>query len=292
MNIGLGTASFGTSISPEKSFEIMDVFVRHGGRVMDTANNYAFWNGAGGESETVIGQWLQNIERSKVEIHTKIGYQPIEAGNPSTFEGLSKENIERALEKSLSRLQTDYVDVLYAHVDDTSTSLEETWSTFTTVINEGYAKKLGISNYRAPRIRELCAVITANDLAPISYAQYRYTIIEPKEDADFGVQVCFTQPVRKVLASLCGDVKIVAYSPLLEGTFEPDNQLPDNYQTEENDLAVERLRSEASSLSVSPSALVLRRIADQAIMPLTMTGKLSRLESNLFLFSGDVETKH
>jgi aryl-alcohol dehydrogenase-like predicted oxidoreductase len=284
VNLGLGTASFGTSISPEKSFEIMDAFVGRGGRVIDTANNYAFWNGAGGESETVIGQWLQNAERSKIEIHTKIGYQPIEDGNTITYEGLGKKSIERAFEKSLSRLRTDYVDVLYAHVDDTSTSLEETWATLTSIVNEGYAVKLGISNYHPPRIEELRDVITRNGFTPISYAQYRYTIIDPREDADFGIQVCLTQAVKRALSIIGDDVTLVAYSPLLDGAFEPEKQLPDKYHTEENDLAVERLRSEASSLSVSPSALVLRRIADQGILPLTMTGKLSHLESNMSLF--------
>ena len=146
MNIGLGTASFGTSISKKESFEILDRFVELGGEIIDTANNYAFWNGNGGESEAVIGQWLKTINRNQVRVHTKIGMQPIDGSSLSNLEGLSKETITNAVQKSLSRLSTNYVDVLYTHVDDRQTPLEETWQALSDLVRNGLVNKLGISN--------------------------------------------------------------------------------------------------------------------------------------------------
>ena len=76
MNIGLGTAGFGTSISELQAHLVLDAFVERGGTIIDTANNYAFWAGKSGESERVIGKWLKNKDRERIEIHTKIGANP------------------------------------------------------------------------------------------------------------------------------------------------------------------------------------------------------------------------
>ena len=89
MHIGLGTASFGTSISEKSAHQVMNAFVEHGGVIIDTANNYAFWAGKGGESEAVIGNWLLTTQREKVEIHTKIGAQPTDGNSFETAEGCS-----------------------------------------------------------------------------------------------------------------------------------------------------------------------------------------------------------
>ncbi len=285
MNIGLGTASFGTTIDKDSAFSILDAFVNRGGTVIDTANNYAFWNGIGGESESIIGEWIQTIDRGQIEIHTKIGAQPVDGDKFDSVEGLSKASVEVAIQKSLERLQTNYIDVLYAHIDDIATPLRGTWSALSDAVNSGIVKKLGISNYSASRIRELSDVVSKNKLTPIRYAQYRHTIIPPKPTADFGVQACLTGDIQNALKQLDEHVNIVAYSPFLDGAFEMGNALPDNYQTPSNELEVSRIRYEAEQQNVTPSAYVLKCIADQGILPLTMTGKLHRLESNLALFS-------
>ncbi len=284
MNIGLGTASFGTSISKKESFEILDRFVELGGEIIDTANNYAFWNGNGGESEAVIGQWLKTINRNHVQVHTKIGAQPIDGNNIKNLEGLSKKTITSAVQKSLVRLNTSHVDVLFAHVDDRQTPLEETWQALSDTVRKGLVKKLGISNYTPDRIIALDNVIKSNGLEPISYAQFRHTVIEPKQDADFGIQVCLTNKVKEALAKVSNEIIIVAYSPLLDGAFEVGNNLPDNYNTAANHGLLPNIRSEAVQLGVSPSAVVLWKVAEDGMLPLTMTGKTSRLAANLALF--------
>lgn len=284
-SVGLGTAAFGTSINKDNAFEILDAFIAMGGKVIDTANNYAFWDGVGGESEQTVGEWLSSHSSKDVEIHTKIGAQPLKGNDFSTIEGLSKTSIQMAITRSLARLKTDYVDVLYAHVDDQKVPLEETWTALSELVKSGLVRKLGISNYTAERIRQLNAVIETNKLAPISYAQYRHSVISPIAEADFGVQVCLTNEVRNALAEIKTPLKIVAYSPLLDGAFETQESLPENYQTAANVAQREALQQQAKALGVTTSALVLKQLTDDHIFTLTMTGKMERLQSNLALFT-------
>lgn len=282
--VGLGTAAFGTSIPKAQAFDVLDAFVAMGGKIIDTANNYAFWDGVGGESETTLGEWLAEQDRTQIEIHTKLGAQPLSNEDDADMEGLSKQSINMAIERSLKRLSTKYIDVLYAHVDDLNTPLLETWTALSALVDKGIVGKLGISNYRADRVHQLNEIIKQHKLAPISYAQYRHSVLSPKAEADFGVQVCLDDAVRAALSE--GDVtpKIVAYSPLLDGAFEQTQDLPENYQTEANSALRTSLQAEASKQQVSASALALKQLADEGILTLTMTGKLPRLYSNLALF--------
>jgi len=283
MKVGLGTASFGTSIAESDAHKLMDLFVSWGGRIIDTANNYAFWAGRGGESETVIGNWLKSRDRASVEIHTKIGAQPTDGSNFDTAEGLSRDAINAAIDASLARLSTSYVDLLYAHIDDPSTPLLETWSALTELVNRGMVRRLGISNYPLHRIHALAQVISQHNLAPISFAQYRHSLIQPDNTADLGVQICFSEAIINALKAINPEVELVAYSPLLDGGFEVGGVLPEAYQTADNQALVAELQTEAEQLHVSPSSLVLKRIADSGIMPLTMSGKAERLKGNLQL---------
>src|SRR5690554_3560527 len=113
---------FGWTADEATSFELLDRFVERGFNAIDTADVYSAWapGNAGGESETVIGNWLQRRgRRDDVVLMTKVGmWEP--------RKGLSAANIEAAVEESLRRLRTDYIDVYFAHIDDAATPLEET----------------------------------------------------------------------------------------------------------------------------------------------------------------------
>ncbi|OEE60063.1 hypothetical protein A1OO_11425 [Enterovibrio norvegicus FF-33] len=283
MKAGLGTAAFGTTTSPADAFKVLNAYVAMGGRIIDTANNYAFWAGSGGESERTIGEWLKTVDRNSVDIHTKIGAFPLDGQDFSKSEGLSRQAIDTAIAASLTRLGTDYIDVLYAHVDDLNTPLEETWTVLTEYVRKGVVKKLGISNYTLARLSDLCVLIERQELTPISYAQYRYTVIPPKDDADFGEQVCLTDDIKSLLQQANPDIILVAYSPLLEGAFEHRGKLPAEYDTTANERYVLELRAESDMTLLSPSALVLRKIANEGILPLCMTSKVSRLKENFSL---------
>ncbi|MDD3926472.1 MAG: aldo/keto reductase [bacterium] len=135
--VGLGTASFGTSISQENSYRVLDKYASLGGRIIDTANNYAYWHpqAKGGESETVIGAWLERVDRAAFTIMTKIGSQPLVVKEGvNNLEGLSPQAVQSAVSKSLDRLKTDYIDILLAHHDDRSTPLKDTWEAFSELV--------------------------------------------------------------------------------------------------------------------------------------------------------------
>ena len=122
--LAFGGNVFGWTADEPTSFQLLDAFVDTGFNLIDTADVYSTWvsGHTGGESETIIGKWLkQSGKRDKVVIATKVG-KPM---GPDR-KGLSRKYIEQAVEDSLRRLQTDYVDLYQSHEDDPNTPLEET----------------------------------------------------------------------------------------------------------------------------------------------------------------------
>lgn len=282
----LGTAKFGTYTSREESFSVLDGYLALGGRRLDTANNYAVWHpdGKGGESETVIGEWLKTKDRSDVEIMTKIGAQSVDGFTYDKLDGLSPGNIMQSIDDCLSRLQTDYIDVLYAHVDDENTPLIETWKTMSSLVEQGTVKALGISNYKEPRVLELLDVINQNNLEPFKYVQYRYTLLSPNIDAKFGPQVVMNEHLFGALKHLECKPEIIGYSPLLDGSYElsPD-ELPDEYDNLLNAIMVEELQMQAEESQATTSSLVLKTISDYGVTPVTAASSIERLKDNLKL---------
>jgi aryl-alcohol dehydrogenase-like predicted oxidoreductase len=148
----LGGNVFGWTLDESSSFRILDEFVAAGFDFIDTADVYSTWvpDHVGGESETIIGKWFrQRGNRSKVILATKVGWQM-----PPDGSGLSKAYITRAVEDSLRRLQTDYIDLYQSHVDDADTSLEETLGVFGDLIRQGKVRAIGASNYSAARLTQ------------------------------------------------------------------------------------------------------------------------------------------
>src|SRR4051794_40808711 len=138
----LGAMLFGTRTDEKTAFALLDRFVEAGGTLIDTADNYAFWEegGAGGESETVLGRWLADRgARDQVVISTKVGAQPTVPGTSwrESGEGLSPSAIRSAIEGSLRRLGTDHVEGYWAHVEDRTVPLEETVDPFASLAEEG-----------------------------------------------------------------------------------------------------------------------------------------------------------
>ena len=163
IHAALGAADYGTSDSPETAFAIIDKFVSLGGRIIDTANNYAHWlpEGRGGESEKVIGDWLEQRRRSDVEIMTKVGSMPVDSeGDAVRYEGLASDTVHCAAAESAARLKTDCIDILLAHHDHPATPLLETWTAFTELVVAGKVQKAGVSNYSSARLAELVVEVS------------------------------------------------------------------------------------------------------------------------------------
>jgi len=285
--VALGTANFGTLIPVSQSFSLLDKYTSMGGRIIDTANNYACWRpNGGGASELTIGCWFENKIRSEYTIMTKIGSMPISPGNsPLRVEGLSSQAVVAAVEQSLSRLKTSYIDILLAHHDDANTPLRETWETFTELVKTGKVRKIGISNYSSERVIELAEIIKTYGLHPLDVVQMKYSAIEPLNHDIVDKLVLLNNTMKHTLKNVAPDAMIYGYSALLKGLFEKDTtgEWPSAYDSSHNRNAVKDIQNEALEPEVSPSALVLKTIVDQGIIPVIATSKPNRLESNLKL---------
>ena len=148
--IVLGCNVFGWTVDESRSYKILDAFLSAGFNFIDAADSYSRWRpgNRGGESETIIGNWLKRgVDRQKVVIATKLGSEM----GPKK-KGLAKQYILRAVEASLKRLQTDYIDLYQSHFDDTDTPLEETLETYAQLIKQGKVKPIGASNYSSDRL--------------------------------------------------------------------------------------------------------------------------------------------
>ncbi len=154
--IVFGGNVFGWTADRATSFALLDAFVAGGFNCIDTADVYSRWapGHVGGESETVIGEWLaQRRRRDDVVIATKVG-SDMGGGR----KGLSRAHIIAAAEASLRRLQTDYIDLYQEHFDDEATSVNETMAAFADLVQHGKVRVLGASNISPARLRESLAL--------------------------------------------------------------------------------------------------------------------------------------
>jgi aryl-alcohol dehydrogenase-like predicted oxidoreductase len=177
--ICLGGNVYGWTVSEADSFRQLDTALEAGLNFVDTADVYSTWvpGHQGGESETILGKWLaKGGKRSNVIVATKLA-QDMGDGK----KGLKAAYIEQAVEASLRRLQTDYIDLYQAHRDDEETPLEETLSAFDKLVKQGKVRHIGASNYTAARLDK--ALETSKDNGLVSYIslQPKYNLMTREE---------------------------------------------------------------------------------------------------------------
>jgi aryl-alcohol dehydrogenase-like predicted oxidoreductase len=173
----LGGNVFGWTADESASFAILDKFYEAGGRMVDTAQAYSFWveGHSGGESETVIGKWLASRGvRGEMLVATKVGVFGA-AGS------LAPDKVAEELDKSLERLQTDYVDLYYAHRDETETPLDEIAGGFDMLVKAGKVHELGASNFTAERLGAAIDAAEERGLRPYSVLQNEYNLVNRDE---------------------------------------------------------------------------------------------------------------
>lgn len=178
--IVLGGNVFGWTIDEGQSFSVLDAFSAAGGNCIDTADVYSTWapGNRGGESETIIGKWLKRCgNRDRVIIATKVGG----AMQPGGAKSLAPSYIMRAVEGSLERLQTDYIDLYQAHYDDPSTPLEETLGAFARLVEQGKVRVIGASNFSADRLAQALEVSRAHSLPRYESLQPLYNLYDRSE---------------------------------------------------------------------------------------------------------------
>jgi aryl-alcohol dehydrogenase-like predicted oxidoreductase len=170
----LGGNVFGWTADRAASFSVLDAFVAGGGRMIDTADVYSRWapGNKGGESETIIGEWLATrARRDDVLLATKVGMELDGA------KGLSAERISKGVEASLTRLRTEYIDLYFAHEDDRQTPLEITLGAFDRLIRNGKVRAIGASNYEATRLARAIEISEKQGLARYSVLQPQYNLL-------------------------------------------------------------------------------------------------------------------
>lgn len=174
--LALGGNVFGWTADRDASFAILDAFVEGGGNFIDTADSYSAWvpGHTGGESETIIGEWLAARSRPEVVVATKVSQHP-------DFPGLSAANVRAAAEASLQRLGVEAIDLYYAHFDDEATPLEETVGAFGRLVSDGLVRHVAVSNYTAERIEEWIRIADATGVARPVAIQPHYNLVHRNE---------------------------------------------------------------------------------------------------------------
>ncbi len=167
---------FGWTVPQERAFSLLDALLAHRLNFIDTADVYSRWvtGNQGGESETIIGHWLKKRkQRDQVIIATKVG-KPMGEGKA----GLSPRYIRQAVEDSLRRLQTDYIDLYQSHEDDKNTPLQASLEAFDALIKEGKVRAIGASNYSAERLLQALEISKQHGLARYESLQPEYNLYD------------------------------------------------------------------------------------------------------------------
>jgi aryl-alcohol dehydrogenase-like predicted oxidoreductase len=170
----LGGNVFGFSADVKNSEDVLSYYFDNGGNFVDTADMYSQWapGHVGGESETIIGNWMKKrANRGQMVIATKVS-------KLDTRPGLKATNIAAACEDSLRRLQTDYIDLYYAHQDDPDTSIEETLGAFDSLIKAGKVRYIAASNFTAARLQESLDIAKKLNLASYVACQDQYNLMD------------------------------------------------------------------------------------------------------------------
>ena len=254
--LAFGGNVFGWTADETMSFRLLDAFVAEGFNLIDTADVYArrVQGLEGGESETIIGKWLKRGgKRQSVIIATKVGKEM----GPDK-KGLSRSYIFQAVEESLRRLQTDYIDLYQSHEDDTQTPLEETLDAFDRLIQDGKVRAIGASNFSAKRLAEALQVSE-------QYGYPRYQSLQPLfnlyDRADY----------EKDLEPLCREkgLAVISYfslaSGFLTGKYRSEADLADRaradivkkYLNERGYRILEALGRVAQQHNVTPAQAAL-----------------------------------
>jgi aryl-alcohol dehydrogenase-like predicted oxidoreductase len=200
----LGTMQFGWTADAPTSQEVLTAAWNAGINFIDTADVYSRWaaGNPGGVAETIIGEWIKNrgISRHQLVLATKVRGK---MGDGPNDEGLSRVHILKAVEDSLRRLQTDYIDLYQVHSPDEITPVDETLSAMNDLVRQGKVRYLGCSNFPAWRLVHSLWVSDRSGLARFDCLQPHYNLVHRAE---------FERELRAVCQTF--GLGVIPYSPL------------------------------------------------------------------------------
>lgn len=180
----LGAMTFGRESTEEVSIQILNRFVEQGGNFIDTADAYS-----AGLSEEILGRWLKDKSRDDLVIATKVRWGTQQGPNQ---QGLSRKHIRMAVEGSLRRLDTDYIDLYQVHMWDPATPLEETLSTLNDLVREGKVRYLGVSNFSGWQLQKAIDLSQANGWEAFTCLQPLYNLLDREVEWEL-IPICLNE---------------------------------------------------------------------------------------------------
>src|SRR3954454_24830120 len=212
----LGGNVFGWTADEPQSFAVLDAYTAAGGNFVDTANSYLVEHG---RSETTMGRWLAaRGNRDRIVLATKVG------GGRGPVRNLRAETIEHEAQASLERLQTDRIDLYYAHFDDAETPLEESLRAFDALVRAGTVRHIGASNYTPERLTAALELQREHGLAEFTVLQPHYNLVERD----------FERTLLPVAAAW--DLAVLPYFALakgfLTGKYRPGSEVVESQRAE------------------------------------------------------------
>ncbi|REF34838.1 aryl-alcohol dehydrogenase-like predicted oxidoreductase [Thermasporomyces composti] len=290
--LSLGAMMFGTAVDEATSYAILDRYVEAGGTFIDTSNNYAFWHSGtqGGESETLLGRWLRSRGvTEKVVIATKVGARPLTPGTSyvDNAEGLSAKVIREQAERSRERLGVEKLDLLYAHIEDPRTPLQETVEAFAELVADGVVGLLGVSNHWAWRVERARQLAAAAGLPGYEVLQYSYSYLRPR--TDLPGELSRDGNLGAASGDLLSYVRehegltLVAYSPLLKGGYVKRDRLGAEFDHAGTASRLQALQEVADETGATVNQVVLSWLIghEVPIIPLVGVSSLAQLNENL-----------
>ena len=279
----LGTMMFGGQTSEADSLQIMDYAYSQGINFFDTANTYVQ-----GESEFIVGKGLKG-RRHDILLATKVRGQ---MGSGRNDFGLNRRNILAALEASLQRLDTDYLDLYYLHAPDYDTSLEETVETMSNLVKSGKIRYWGVSNFAAWQVADMLAICDKRSYIPPCVTQNVYNALTRGIEAEF-LPFLKAHPLGLVIYNpIAGGLlsgKHVFGQPSANTRFANNQEYYKRYWSQENFTAVEKLQAIAEAQNLSLLQLAMKWCAAQPQVTSTITGvsRLEQLKQNIASVEGE-----
>ncbi len=281
----MGTMQFGWSIGESESLQILSATFAAGINFIDTADIYSKWveGNPGGVAETYIGKWMkkEQVKRDKIIIATKVRG---EMGGGLNDQGLNRKHIMQAVDASLHRLQTDYIDLYQAHSPDDQTPIDETLRAFDDLIQGGKVRYIGASNYRA---WELMQALWTSD----KYQMTRYDCLQPKYNLIQRGE--FEAELRTVCRTY--QLGVIPYSPLrggfLTGKYRKGQPFPaskraasaEKYMSEKNLAVIDNMEKIANAHQATIAQVALAwLLADPVITsPIISATSVDQLTENV-----------
>ena len=281
----MGTMQFGWSVDEKESHRILSHTYEAGINFIDTADMYSNWidGNPGGVSEEILGRWWKQakIPRDRLVIATKLRGEMSSRPNDS---GLSRVHVMQAVEDSLRRLQTDYIDLYQTHWPDEETPIEETLRAMDDLVRQGKVRYIGASNYMAWELMAALWTSDKNGLARFDSLQPHYNLIERAE---------FEKELRDVCKKY--EIGVIPYSPLaggfLTGKYRKGKALPDSRRvedlqhalTDKNFALIDKMDEIAKTLNASISQVALAWIMSDPVItsPIIGATSIKQLDENL-----------